>query len=340
MKYFTVNKQLDYDRGWLDGLAVKKGKLRLQDKTKVSGIFISRVFDSREPETEWHRFTVSGSGGAGAGLRLSFYASEEPDILYNGKKRLINDLIRDRDIPTEQKRKILEPFLQKEEAGSVDLPLFGVKGRYLIFLVELYRQETENYVSEMCLYFPKETWLKFLPGVYGRNKESADFTERFLGIFQSFYDDREMEIRASASLMDPFAADRAVLEELAGWYDLRDVYLWPDEKLRLLVEKAPELMAARGTASGLKEYLKLYTGEEPEIREDPDDPYTFSIRVAREYTEDPKEYRSLLRIIGHMKPAGMTARVEGPDYREPPEEKMYVGRNLRLFDGESEGGKA
>ena len=330
MSYFVINKKLDYERGFLSGGEFRDGRLFLREDCRVRASFYSRLFDSREAGTEWGRFTADSPKNAGAGFQLSFYASDQPFIQCGDRKRLIQDMISDPGLSDDEKREFLKPLLRKHFVGQNDVLLNGVRGRYLLFVLDLYRQESETSCGVMCLYFPKDSWIRYLPGVYSRDKEGADFTERFLGIFQTLYEDREREIRGSAAFLNPDSCGRALLEELAEWHDLKDIYLWSDDRLRELIRRAPELSVMRGTVSGLREYLKLYTGEEPVIREDEKDPSVFSVGVREDFLEDAKEYRSLLRVISHMKPAGTEVRVVPLRRRMQMGADVYLGLNSAI----------
>ena len=335
--YFLINKQLDYHRGFLQGMEYAEGKLKLLPDVSY-GIFFSRLFDSREDETVWHRFSALTEGKLSS-LSLSFFAFEENTVLFGGKRRSIEELIRDPSLSAEEKKKALRPWLKKTMTGFSDLLLHEVKGRYLLLLVEVFRREEneDTELKEMCLYFPKETWMRYLPGVYSRDRETADFTERFLSVFQSLYDDRDKQIRESAGFIHPLLSDRPLLNELASWYDLKDLFLWSDDKLKKLLMKAPELLKKRGTAAGLKEYLGLYLGTEPKIIEDPQKPYDLTVVVPQEYIDDVRAYNAVNRIIGHMKPAGMTAHLTSVKNRTRTSDEFRLGLNSRLVSSETEG---
>ena len=193
MSYFVVNKQMDYDRGFLRGGAFRDGRLRISDGAPCA-YFFSRVFDSRLEETEWGRAVLDVQENAGAGLQLSVYASERDWIQTEGLHVPIQKLISDPALPMEKKEELFGPLLKKRFVGKNDVLLNGISGRYLFFLLVLFRQETELSCGGICLFFPKKSWLDYLPSVYRRDPEGADFTERFLGIFQSLYDDRERVI--------------------------------------------------------------------------------------------------------------------------------------------------
>lgn len=335
MNYFVINKQMDYERGYLNGLEYRRGRLRLK-KDAESGCFFSRVFDSQEDGCIWHRFTLDIGMRKGSGLRTSFYCFDVPDLVWRNRKTTVEALLRDPEIPPEEKRRALEPRCALRTLGRTDILLHETAGRYMVVEVELERRESDNSVGDMCLYFPKETWMRFLPGIYSRHQDPGEFTDRFLSIFQSMHEDRERDISGSAGMLHPASADRRLLEELAGWYDLKDLYLWTDAKLRALVMNAPELTKKRGTVAGLKKYLQLYLGEEPAVDEEPDNPWGFSVLVPAEYFDDPREHRSLMRIIGHMKPAGMTVQIKASVKKKRNSDEMHLGIDSML-EGEDTG---
>ena len=334
MNYFMINKQLDYERGFLSGLEFRDGRLCLMGE-KTVGYFFSRVFDSLESGCIWHRFTMDVGMQNGSGIRAAFYCFDTPELWYRDRKMQVADFLRDPKIPAAEKKKTMEPWRCVYVSGRRDILLHGAAGRYLVVELEMERREADNSIGEMCLFFPKETWMRFLPGIYSKDQESADFTERFLSIFQSMHEDREEGVRTSAAMIHPASANRDLLEELAGWYDLKDLYLWPDEQLRELVMKAPELLRKRGTAAGLKEYLSLYLGEEPEILEDPEDPWSFTVLVPVKYVNEPREYRSLMRIIGHMKPAGMSVKIKALMKKKRSSSEMLLGMDSMLESDDS-----
>ena len=93
----------------------------------------------------------------------------------------------------EEEDACLQAVFKKPE----DVLLHQVKGRYLWFKVILAGQKgREPEISRMQIYFPKDTWLKYLPEVYQNDVESASFLERYLAIFQSVYEDMTKRIRA------------------------------------------------------------------------------------------------------------------------------------------------
>lgn len=261
MNYFVINKELDYQRGFLENTQYTEGILTLC-AWKKQGVFISRIFDSQKEETIWHRFVLSGRGRGSASLLCTFYAFDHLEFRSEDKKYLISEFIQDEQYSLQEKKEKLKPFAKKQALFPRDILLHEVKGRYLFFIAELSALGGEvPQISEMVLYFPKTDWLKYLPEVYQKERSGADFTSRFLGIFQSFYEDMDWKIKTSSRLLNPKDTEADWLRQIAGWFHLEDIYLWPEDKLRKLVEQAPKLFSQAGTVKGMLDFLCLYTGK-------------------------------------------------------------------------------
>lgn len=106
-------------------------------------------------------------------------------------------------------------------------------------------------------------YLDYLPAIYREDH----FLGRYLKIFENILTPIEKLIDNVHLYFDPKMAPAALLPWLASWVDLVLDEEWPIEKRRELIGSAVELYQLRGTRLGLKEYLRIYTGTEPEIIE-------------------------------------------------------------------------
>ncbi len=107
------------------------------------------------------------------------------------------------------------------------------------------------------------SYLANLPAIYGQ----GDFIGRFLLIFEHLLLPVDRQIDHLALLFDPRHTPAELLPWLASWVDLVLDETWPEERRRELIQSAVQLYQWRGTNRGLKEYLRIYTGVEPEIYE-------------------------------------------------------------------------
>ncbi|MEG0565618.1 MAG: phage tail protein, partial [Hungatella sp.] len=219
---------------------------------------------------------------------------------------------------------------QAEMNNPTDKLLFEIKGRYLWFAISMQTgQEEAPQLQDLTFYFPRETWLKYLPEVYERNEESREFLERYLGIFQSIYEDMEREIRQDASLLDADATSDEFLTWLAGWLDIGNTYMWSRDKLRCLISRAADLFELRGTKRGLLEILTLYTGDEPLLVEEWQtrefrksgsqkvemerlygrEPNMFTLLLKEKYLSSSRDYQVILSLVKAYAPAYMEVRI-------------------------------
>src|SRR6185437_5128538 len=97
---------------------------------------------------------------------------------------------------------------------------------------------------------------------------SADFTDRFLGIFDRGFRSVEGQIDRQADLFDPRSAPAVpkgpgapdMLSWLAGWIGVVFDRAWPVAKRRRYLMQAAKLYPCRGTLPGLRSALILWLG--------------------------------------------------------------------------------
>jgi phage tail-like protein len=106
-------------------------------------------------------------------------------------------------------------------------------------------------------------FLDHLPGVYRQD----DFLGKFLAPFEEVFEGFEGLLDEIDRYFAPAFTDPELLPWLATWLSLALDPGWDEAKRRRLIAEAVELYRWRGTVRGLKRYLEIYTGLEPEIRE-------------------------------------------------------------------------
>ncbi|MGC9400744.1 MAG: phage tail protein [Anaerolineae bacterium] len=111
--------------------------------------------------------------------------------------------------------------------------------------------------------FSKSRYLRHLPALYERDA----LLNRFLMLFESFWDPIEAQIDQLPYTFDPRTAPSELLPWLAAWLDLVLDPRWPEAKRRRLLQSAVHLYRRRGTRDGLADYLEIYTGVRPQIVE-------------------------------------------------------------------------
>jgi phage tail-like protein len=158
-------------------------------------------------------------------------------------------------------------------------------------------------------------FLDYLPSIY---RDDA-FLARFLRIFEDVVAPVELTLENVHHYFDPRMTPETLLPWLATWVDLSLDENWPIEKRRQLIRAGVELYQWRGTRRGLHEYLRIYTGVDPEIIEHfgagDGGPHRFTVVVTVADPDDLNE-RTVRRVINAEKPAHTTyelrIRREGP----------------------------
>lgn len=324
--YFLLNKKADFQRGYAYG--IRTGENGIAPKTHGGeGVYYTRIFDSGERLTEWHRLIVSGEFPAGSFCGITVYASDGKNL--PGGLRTVEEVVSGGGLQDE-KDALLQPCCAAVFENVCDMPLFSVRGRYLWLKITLRAQgEALPEIARIKICFPKHTWLSYLPEIYSEDLKSASFLERYLGIFQSFYEDMTDRIADTPRLLEPSAADRELLWGMADWFSVENRDLWNEEQLRYLVRHAVRLRGLRGTVAGVKELIRLYTGEEAYVVEyhrirpffDGDkterllkrlytgNRFVFAVLLCRRGTEQAWRLSLLKQVVAMEKPAHMTVRI-------------------------------
>lgn len=148
------------------------------------------------------------------------------------------------------------------DADPRDALLEGAVGRYLWVRVDLIgtRFETPT-VESFRAYFPRQSYLRYLPSIYREDEASAAFLERFLSIFESVFVDLEEEIEAAIRYLDPDGVPAESLPWLGSWLALSADETWPAAAHRELVRRAPDLFRYRGTEVGLLATTRIFLGD-------------------------------------------------------------------------------
>lgn len=125
------------------------------------------------------------------------------------------------------------------------------------------------YVGEkVSLTVSRESYVKWLPSIYQRSDVTGrNFLRDLLWITQHLFGGIEDVLDVIHVYFDPHEAPEEFLPWLASWMAMVLEEDWPTEKKRKLVKKAIELYKLRGTVKGLKLFISLFTGHEPEIIE-------------------------------------------------------------------------
>ncbi|WP_130861751.1 phage tail protein [Bacilliculturomica massiliensis] len=325
LKYFIFNKEEDFSGGCIQGMSRDRDGIRLADDGGDRGVWVTRILDSREKDMEWHRLVFETVRRPDAPCTVTVYTADSLEFQRDGRPVSLPGLLKDETLDAEEKLRIMEPFVKKRVSGQRDILLHDVTGRYLWIAFELYRRGSETVgLSDLCVYFPRQSWISYLPEVYQANDKNQ-FLERYLAVFQTLYEDLNLAIRRTPLLLDVDTTGSEFLPWLAGWLDIAESYMWSEEQLRGLLRRAVELYRKRGTREGMLDFIRLYTGGDAYMVEYHQldafmkqsgqkviltrlyggNPYVLSFILKKQDVPTQKEYRALIRVIQEIMPAQM-----------------------------------
>ena len=118
------------------------------------------------------------------------------------------------------------------------------------------------------LYVSQRSFCDYLPGIFRTSVyEGNTFVRDYLWIFRHLYSQLEWKIDNIPNLFRPYETPVEFLPWLASWVAFVLDENWPEEKKRYLLRRAVDYYRIRGTVKGLKLFLSIFVGVEPEIIE-------------------------------------------------------------------------
>lgn len=224
------------------------------------GTWVTQPLDSEISRCVWHRVVLSGFVAAHAAVDVYALTSEsvEPADLLALK-------------PLEEWRYSgtwAGPADDALAEREIDFLLVPPPGRYL--WLKLVLRGDGSVTPRICsveVEFPRISLRRYLPAIFGAEPVSADFTDRWLAIFDRTFRDVEMVIDHQASFFDPLACpdsprSRDFLSWLAQWVGVTIERNWSEARRRTYLRFAPRLYSWRGTVPGLRKTLYLFLGLE------------------------------------------------------------------------------
>ena len=253
-----------------------------------------RQFDAGE-SIQWHRLTVDCERPtASSHLRLSYLASDDPapldeplsavaglddSVLVAAGIETVWELLAadptelaalDDELTVSEATDAVDTAVAAVETAlsdrwqtvdplSTDILLSEATGRYLTVRLELVGSPTVTpRVRSLRAFWPRQSYLQYLPELYQDGSASADFLEEFLSTFGTVFSELEREIETATQYLDPAATPSETLPWLADWIGVDAPVDWPTAATRELIATAPDRYRKRGTRDGLRELLGLY----------------------------------------------------------------------------------
>lgn len=257
------------------------------------GSLVTTALDSRLEKCQWHRILMDAvlpskepatatSLGAGS-VEIESYTAERNDIDVKGLPA------------TSWQRCVLTGD------DNPDCLVQSGPGQYLWLRVTLRSNGIASpLIRSIKAFYPRVSYLQYLPAVYQEDTDSRLFLDRFLSIFQSEFEDFDRQIDEMYRLFDPMSVSEAHFDWLASWLGLliqpdslidercryecvteqpcqprpecptdsedatgdnqSPLLEWTIERKRELLKKAFDSYRRRGTVNGLETVIKDHTG--------------------------------------------------------------------------------
>ncbi len=221
------------------------------------GCYISDALDSKLYRCQWHRLVLHGELPPGTTLRISTLSAETEQ---SGQQIA--------SLP-EEAWETNHVVTKLDKSGEWDGLIRSRPGRFLWLRVDFSGGgDYTPSIRSIKVEFPRISLRRYLPSVFGEDPVAADFTDRFLSLFDTTFRSIERQIDTQAHLFDPSSTPTSddpkkdFLTWLASWIGISIDGSWPEAKKREFVRHSGRLFADRGTADGLWRTLLLFLGLE------------------------------------------------------------------------------
>ena len=221
-----------------------------------TGMYLSEALDSQLPGCTWHRVVLDGELPRGGSVEVATFTAETP---YTDEQITA--------LPDSQweTRQVARQLVE----GRWDCLVRGAPGRYLWLRLGLRSHGSETpRLARVVVEFPRVSLRGYLPAIFGADPVGADFTDRFLALFDTTLRGLERRVDRVAALFDPLSAPVRpggpaggdFLDWLASWVGLTVERAWSEPRRRRWLRGALELYELRGTREGLRRQLLLLLG--------------------------------------------------------------------------------
>jgi phage tail-like protein len=204
----------------------------------LTGTFVTDWLDSNIETCSWHRVRIVGD------------VPDSTSVLISSSTRA-------------DKKTIPTPLVSCGVLGgkSLDCLVQSPPGRYLQLTVRLQSSGLVTpTIQSIQVFFPRKSYLQYLPSVFSDDDESRLFLDRFLSIFQTTFDQLDERLDNLWQLFDPLMTPANVFPWLAAWIALPIDPTMPLSRQRQLLKGAFDSYLIRGTPAGLEQVIEAYTG--------------------------------------------------------------------------------
>lgn len=294
------------------------------------GAWCSGSLDSGTLGTEWHKVMLSVQKQQDTQWNIRYYASDQQELVIGHELVQLDEYIQSDQIDASEKLNTLAAIWTTPLKDAEDALLHGAIGRYLWIYIELIGSSMHSpIVDSLDVYFPRSSYLTFLPSIYQRDTSSQQFLSRYLSIFQSMIEDTDERISSVSRTLEGNQVSGQSLRWLLSWLGIESEDYWSEEQLRELLREAPKLYSMRGTKYAIETLVRIYTGHTPIVLEYEQikplkenvelgevaerlyaaDPHAFNVLVKVEHVDTELKRVTLQYIIESYKPVFATFKL-------------------------------
>jgi phage tail-like protein len=246
---------------WADGAPLPEGAVTAAPPPlrERQGQLLTMAIDSGVPRCRWHRVRVDADVPFGTTLETAIATVESPATPPQGVAAA----------PWGPPFPAGVPHPADWQATSArDFLVDQPPGRHALVRLRLTGDGVATpRVRRLRLDLPRTTSLERLPAVYREEPDAADFTERFLSLFDATVGDLDRAIERAPALLDVGGVPDDALPWLGRFLDIVLESSWTPAQRRAIIDAAPELYRKRGTVAGLTHTIQLVLGATPVIEE-------------------------------------------------------------------------
>lgn len=202
------------------------------------GCFVTETLDSNVESCSWHRVQMCGTVPVNASLLVE--SSTRETITANWTS-----------------------FVPCASLGgeNPDCLIQSGPGRFLQLRFTLQSDGTVSpCIHSLKVFFPRESYLEYLPAVFQDDPQSRVFMDRFLSIFQTTFDSLDAKLDNLWKFFDPLSTPATLLPWLAAWIAFPLDATQPAAQQRRLLKNAFVNYGHRGTIAGLQNTIQDWTG--------------------------------------------------------------------------------
>jgi phage tail-like protein len=227
----------------------------------TAGTYQTSALDSRRQLCQWHRVILHGDLPPSTRVRVETFCADEE---YDGDQIA--------GFAVWERQEVTGGIDASSRRIESDCLVPSPPGRYLWLKLTLLGNGTATpVISAIEIEFPRLSSLRYLPAVFAAEPVSADFTARFLSLFDTPLRRLERAVDTEASLFDPAStpakrvgtAPIDFLSWLASWIGIAFDRSWSEARRRRFLKQAGRLFAWRGTPEGLRQQLLQFLGWSP-----------------------------------------------------------------------------